>query len=179
MNIFYIERDPRDCAMSMYDKHVVKMILETAQILSTAHRVLDGVQYIELSENRRKIKRWKLEDEKYENALYKATHVNHPSCVWARASNNNYTWLFCHFDALLDEYHYRYDKHHKCKELVQYLRYPPKNIMIGYLQQPPAAMPQEYIVENDVLSSYRKYYKEGKSHLISYKKREVPEWLGD
>ena len=76
MNIFYIHTDPRMCAEWSVDSHCVKMILESAQLLSTAHRVLDGVQYIDASSGR-KIKRWQLAGV-HDSLLYSATHVNHP-----------------------------------------------------------------------------------------------------
>ena len=111
MNIFYLHPEPRTCAEMHVDKHVVKMIIEYAQLLSTAHRILDGEEYIDASSGRR-IKRWRLADDAMEQNLYKASHINHPSAVWVRQSNNNYTWLFCLFTELLQEYTYRYGKHH-------------------------------------------------------------------
>ena len=71
MNIFYIDKDPIKAAQMACDKHVVKMILETAQLLCTAHRVIDGVdlQMNSLLE---------------ETTMYRATHINHPSTKWVR-----------------------------------------------------------------------------------------------
>jgi hypothetical protein len=149
------------------------MILETAQLLSTAHRVLDGDQYTDAT-GKRKIQRWDLLPPM--DKLYKATHVNHPSSVWARSSNNNYNWLYCHFIALLNEYAYRYGKHHKCEFLIDLLRSPPRNIAIGYLTQVTPAMPAEYITASSV-EAYRSYYKTGKKHLHKWTKREAPEWM--
>ena len=83
MNIFYLSHNTQECAEMHVDKHVVKMILEYSQLLSTAHRVLDGVEYIDNSSGR-KIKRWKLNWSAFEDTLYKATHINHPSAVWCR-----------------------------------------------------------------------------------------------
>ena len=80
MNIFYLSYDPRTAAAEHCDKHVVKMIVEYAQLLSTAHRVLDGIPYYDVSKNNRKVKRFKL-DEPRESNLYKACHINHPSAV--------------------------------------------------------------------------------------------------
>ena len=82
MNIFALSSDPFESAQMMCDKHVVKMIIETAQLLSTAHRVLDGEQYTDKTSNGRSIQRWRLTDAyDMENSLYKATHINHPSAV--------------------------------------------------------------------------------------------------
>ena len=93
MNIFYVHEDAATCAQQHVDKHVVKMILEYAQLLSTAHRVLDGQETEGLSPSGRKQKIWKLPDER-DDVLYKATHMNHPSAKWARHSVHNYMWLF-------------------------------------------------------------------------------------
>ena len=183
MNIFAIEKSPVDCAKSMVDKHVVKMILETAQLLSTAHRVIDG-QMIEynkmvagsLPPRWRKTKKWELPDAR-ENVLYSATHINHPSSIWCRASNNNYNWLYVHFLALLDEYTYRYGKVHKCSGLVDALKSTPHGINVGYLTPVTPAMPDEYKVPNDSLASYRNYYRVSKARMHSWKNRPVPEWI--
>ena len=156
MNIFYLHPEPRACAEMHVDKHVVKMIIEYAQLLSTAHRMLDGEEYIDASSGRR-IKRCRLDDQAMEDNLYKASHINHPSAIWVRQSNNNYTWLFCLFTELLQEYTYRYGKIHATDRLVYWLRKPPKNIPVGYLTQPTPAMPDEYKVP-DSIQSYRNYY---------------------
>ena len=92
MNIFYLHHDVNKCAELHNDKHVVKMILEYAQLLSTAHRVLDGTLSIGLSETGRKQTRYVLPDNR-ESKLYVATHINHPSAIWCRQSYANYVWL--------------------------------------------------------------------------------------
>ena len=94
MNIFYLDNDPKVCAQMHLDKHVVKMILEYCQLLSTAHRVLDGTEVMGKSKTGRNVKRWILPD-KREEIVYSATHINHPSAVWARQSAMNYYWLYC------------------------------------------------------------------------------------
>jgi hypothetical protein len=174
MNIFYLDSNVAKCAEYHNDKHVVKMILEYAQLLSTAHRVLDGKEYVDASSGR-KIKRWRLEDAAVEAELYKATHINHPSAVWVRQSNNNYNWLVCLFQSLLLEYTHRYGKHHACERLVYWLRKPPANIPVGYLTQPTPAMPDEYKVPDSV-QSYRNYYIGAKKSMANWKKRPVPDW---
>ena len=183
MNIFYIHTDPKKAAEMMLDKHVVKMVLETAQLLSTAHRVLDGEEYVGKSASGRSARRWRLPDER-EDILYSATHINHPSAVWCRWSNNNYIWLYCHFIALLNEYTYRYGKVHKCAEpsFRQLLQTLPTNIPVGYFTPVTPAMPDEYkvVLPNQVgadsVASYRNYYKNAKAHLHKWTKRERPEW---
>ena len=94
MNIFHLDQDPVVAAESMCDKHVVKMIVEYAQLMSTAHRVLDGEEYYDKTKNGRRIKRWRLKPAAQERLLYKASHVNHPSNIWTRQSNKNYRWLY-------------------------------------------------------------------------------------
>jgi len=106
MNIFYLDHDVRKCAEMHNDKHVVKMILEYAQLLSTAHRVLDGILSTGISVSGRKRTVYVLADN-LDAVLYSATHVNHPSAIWVRQSDKNYDWLFGLFQALMDEYTYR------------------------------------------------------------------------
>ena len=93
MNIFYLNPDPKICAQEHISKHVVKMIIEYAQLLSTAHRIIDGTLSVSLSETGRKQKRYVLPDER-ESILYLSTHSNHPSAVWVRQSDANYNWLY-------------------------------------------------------------------------------------
>lgn len=176
MNIFAIDKDPIQSAMWMVDKHVVKMILETAQLLSTAHRILDGEQYTDKTKTGRNVKRWRLPDDR-ETVLYSATHINHPSSVWCRANNNNYNWLYCHFLGLLAEYTYRYGKHHKCEIMRDALMRAPYNIKIDYLTPVTPAMPDEYKVPHDSVASYRNYYRVAKARMHKWTKREVPEWI--
>lgn len=153
------------------------MILESCQLLSTAHRVLDGTKTDSVSpKSGRKVSRWVLPDGR-DTLLYNATHVSHPSAVWCRASNNNYNWLYCHFLGLLNEYTYRYGKVHKCDALKYDLASCPHNIPIGPLTPVTPAMADEYKVPGDSVASYRKYYQNGKSHLHKYTKRPPPDWL--
>ena len=176
MNIFYVNEDPKQAAQDLTDKHVVKMILESAQILSTAHRLLDGVPQKVLSKSgKRMITHWSLPDER-EDILPKATHVNHPCCVWVRESHENYIWLFYHFSGLLSEYTYRYGKQHAYSKLMGMLLAIPKNMPKVNFSDPPKAMPDEYKTEN-VIESYRYYYANGKAHLHEWTKRQRPNWL--
>ena len=90
MNIFYVHKDPVVAAKMLIDKHVVKMIIESAQMLSTAHRLIDGEQYEDRTKSNRRIKRWRLKDKTHEDIIYKASHVKHPSTIWVMASAYNY-----------------------------------------------------------------------------------------
>ena len=178
MNIFYLDHDVVKCAEMHNDKHVVKMILEYAQLLSTAHRVLDGVELSGLSASGRKKKFWTLADSR-DYTLYKATHIHHPSAVWARQSAMNYYWLYTMLDVLCKEYTYRYGKIHKCERdgLVNRLQTTPVKIPIGPFTEPTPAMPDEVKIVGDSIASYRNYYINNKLHLASWKNRSVPEWF--
>lgn len=185
MNIFYLSEDPVEAAQMMVDKHVVKMILESAQLLSTAHRLLDGTE-VQLQVNllnedgsiKTKTKKvWVLDDAR-EEVLYLATHLNHPSAIWARSSIENYNWLVDHFFALMKEYTYRYEKKHKCfGELSYMLQSPPKKLEEYDMTPIPCAMDDKYIISDDPVINYRNYYRIGKTNLHSWKKREIPEWI--
>ena len=177
MNIFYIDKDPVQAAEWMVDKHVVKMILESAQLLSTAHRLLDGEQVMGKTKTGRNAKRWILNDAR-EPVVYQATHINHPSAVWCRASVENYNWLADHLHALLAEYTYRYSKKHKVQGDLSYmLMSPPKNLQEYDMTLMPSAMADEYKISDDPIVNYRNYYKVGKARMHSWKNRQPPEWI--
>ena len=176
MNIFYLDQDPTQAAQWMVDKHVVKMILESAQLLSTAHRILDGKEYIDASSGRR-IKRWQLSDDR-EPIVYKATHINHPSAVWCRQSVENYNWLVDHFHALLQEYTYRYGKQHKCGgDLAYKISSPPLELKQWDATPMLCAMDTKYVVSADPVENYRNYYRLGKAALHKWTNREPPPWI--
>ena len=188
MNIFYLNNDPKICAEMHLDKHVVKMILEYAQLLSTAHRVLDGTVSTRLSKSGRKQQYYPLADER-DNFLYSATHVNHPSAVWVRYSYENYEWLYKLFIALLDEYTHRYGRIHATARLIDALHTPPIHIPKGIrFTEPTPAMPNEVKVlrevatdryEIDSIKSYHKYYIHNKVHIAKWTKREIPLWYSE
>lgn len=177
MNIFYVDTCPKMSAVYLVDKHVVKMILESAQLLSTAHRVLDGIKS-EIKVNDRKKTVYMLPDER-EGIMYAATHINHPSAIWTRTAVENYLWLVEHFFALNSEYTHRYEKVHKCFSMGLYLQSPPKNLCDYNMTEMPRCMPDEYKDTNSVINSYRNYYRIGKKDLHKYTKREYPYWLND
>ena len=177
MNIFYIDHDPAQAAQWMVDKHVVKMILESAQLLSTAHRLLDGIEVEGKSATGRKARRWVLADER-DPIIYQATHINHPSAVWCRQSVENYNWLVDHFFALMGEYTHRYGKQHKCYgELSYMLQSPPHKLKDWDWTPMPSAMADEYIISEDALTNYRNYYILGKVRMHKWTNRQPPEWI--
>ena len=185
MNIFYLSHDVEECARMHIDKHCVKMILEYAQLLSTAHRVLDGTLINRLSASGRKQKAYVLADNR-ESTLYSATHINHPSAVWVRQSRDNYVWLWKLLESLCKEYTYRYGKVHKVERdgLLEELRFVPSGLKEHpKFTEPTPAMPDECKVENDSISSYRNYYFLKKNHIISWKgkinSRMQPKWYSE
>ena len=158
MNIFYLHKNPYKAAQYQYNKHVVKMILESAQMLCTAHHCYGDA-------------------EQKANVPYKQAHLNHPSTIWARQSKSTYMWLYDHMMALGTEYYVRYGKTHltitKCKE---FLATPPKHIQGDEWSQPPQAMPDEYKHEDSIIA-YWQYYINDKSHIAGKtenKYREIP-----
>jgi len=180
MNIFYLHKDPKVCAEMHVDRHVTKMVIEYAQLLSTAHRVNDGKEYYGKTANNRNIKRWKMPDSR-EDELMLASHINHPSAVWCRQSKDNYVWLYSLWKELLSEYTYRYGKIHACARLLDTLKNPPNNIPKKSFTEPTPAMPDDCKVPGDSLTSYRTYYVTNKTHLWSWSgkinSRERPQWL--
>lgn len=188
MNIFYLDPNPKTCAEMHCDKHVVKMIIEYAQLMSTAHRVLDGTQYTDLTANGRRIQRWRMSDAVTESTLYKASHINHPSAIWCRENKENYVWLYRMWFYLLQEYTYRYGKQHECAKLSESLYLTPQNIPDGEFFAPTPAMPVDLKVmaENpvpgrkyDSLKSYHKYYIQEKVRFAKWKNRNIPEWFAN
>jgi hypothetical protein len=180
----------------MVDKHVVKMILETAQLLSTAHRVLDGMQvqvtyktpdqvidmpfegtsFVRKGKLRKK-KVWVLDDSR-NDILYNATHINHPSAVWVRTSVENYCWLADHLLALGNEYTHRYGKQHLSIQKLGYvLQSPPFHLRDYEMTSMPSCMDKEYIISDDPVVNYQNYYKIGKARMHKWTKREVPSWI--
>jgi len=183
MNIFYLHNDPKTCAEMHNDKHCIKMILEYAQLLSTAHRVIDGVELEGISASGRKRKFWTLGDSR-DYTLYKATHINHPSAIWCRQSYANYVWLSKLLTELCREYTYRYGKVHKVElsGLEEELMYPPTNIPHHVaFTEPTPAMPDDVKVAGDSIKSYRNYYINNKTHLASWRgkvnSRNIPNWF--
>tara|TARA_R100000458_G_C8148925_1_gene157283 strand:+ start:120 stop:671 length:552 start_codon:yes stop_codon:yes gene_type:complete len=177
VNIFVLDENPQVAAQMMCDKHVVKMIVESAQMLSTAHRVLDGEQYIELSANNRRIKRWKSPYTLMEDILYKASFVGHPCTQWVMENDKNYFWLAEHGYELCREYSRRYKKVHKTDDMISLIRFrKPVNIPIADEMTPFAqAMPEEYKNTNAV-EAYRAYYLGEKTGFAEWKYSEKPLW---
>jgi hypothetical protein len=182
MNIFALSDDAVEAARSMCDKHVVKMVTESAQMLSTAHRLLDGIEYKKPSKSgKRMIKAWKLTDHR-EHSLMASVHMHHPCTVWTCETSGNYVWHYLHYVALSEEYTYRYGKTHGAftnNNIGSVLANLPKNIKPGSRGKFPIAMSAypECIIEEDPINSYRNYYNVAKKSFAVWTKREVPEWF--
>lgn len=166
MNIFVLDKNPIVCARLHCDQHVRKMIVESAQLLSTAHHVLKS---------------------EVASELYRPTHVNHPCAIWVRESSNNYVWLLDLFLALCNEYTFRTGKTHSTyRKLETYL------LVLPYISSTRRTrfvqcMPDQY-KHACVVTSYRNFYLhkqalwleqyQDKPHLwMKYTGRETPLWL--
>lgn len=151
MNIFRVDDHPYTAAQQLCSKHVVKMIVESSQLLSTALR-FHGIS---------------------DSWLYKATHHNHPSNIWTRATQSNFLWLCYHLDGLLKEYTHRFGKHHKCESMYAKFLESSKNIPAGLETPMLLAMPEQFRTNNPVFS-YRVYYAAAKHKLVESDKRSPP-----
>ncbi|MDB4396031.1 hypothetical protein N9Z65_00280 [bacterium] len=184
MNIFTTNDCPVISAQEMCDKHVVKMIVEYAQLLSTAHRVLDGTEYYDKTKAGRRIKRWLHPDRSLEQQLYKASHINHPSGLWCRATTGNYFWLYNHFVASCEEYTRRYSKTHLTyKKLVDVFSTPPKNLPKGSRQEFAVAISQDQRCRSipcfnklKPVDKYKQYIIHDKPFAV-WTNRQSPAWF--
>jgi hypothetical protein len=155
MNIFFLDENPTLSAQYHVDKHVVKMILETAQLLCSVHHVTEQVT---------------------EQVPYKLSHKNHPCAVWARQSLSNYLYL-CELGLELGkEYTHRYGKRHKSIDVINWCIINKPNIPDIGFTTPAMAMPDEFKTDS-VVESYRNYYMGAKISLASWKNREKPKWF--
>lgn len=154
MNIFVLDKDPVVAAQMACDKHVVKMILESAQLLCSVYDP--------------------------NTAPYRRTHYSHPCSIWVRMSRGNYEWLLQYAYALLNEYKFRYNpkRDHAslkvidwCKLNAQRLRFPSSELTDFALVVP------EEVRTNNVVESYRSYYKKNKASFAKWTKRNTPTWF--
>jgi len=182
MNIFIVHEDPVIAAQMLCDQHVVKMVTESVQMLSTCHRVLDGVMSKQPSNSgKRMVPRYKLDDGR-DKILYHAVHFQHPCNIWIREDIGNYSWLFTHTYALSQEYTMRYKKTHACQSIIDYLATvgPPCNMPVTHTrtQDFVQAMPEEY-KDKDPVVAYRNFYIGSKSRFARWKYRKAPKWYTD
>ena len=157
MNIFFLYLSAKLAARCQCDSHVIKMILESTQLLSGAVQIL-----LDLKDSK----------------LYKVTHGNHPCAIWVRSSKANFNWLIEHALELCYEYTKRYHRVHKSQAVIEYIKetytcieFPSETFFV-----PPMCMPEEYKISKDVTLSYREYYKKGKVSITEWNHSDVPDW---
>ena len=157
MNIFHLSSNPRYCAEWLCDKHCVKMIVETGQMLCTAYQRHFGLQ----------------------DDLYKPAYPKHPMTIWVGNTRGNFIFTLSLFDYLLNEYNCRYKKVHSTNRIKKLLwdKYTDWNKLNGEFTNPPLCMPDEYKTDC-YITSYRKYYIGEKKKIAKYKFTEPPQWLG-
>ena len=153
MNIFFLDKNPMKCAQYHNDKHVVKMILETAQLLCGSHWATGG------------------------EAPYKLSHKNHPCSIWVRQDLNNYMWLCELGMELCAEYTHRYGKHHKTEKVIDWCCQNHPDIPNVKFINPPLAMPDHCKISNNAVLSYRNYYITEKWSFSTWKNGNVPSWF--
>jgi hypothetical protein len=158
MNIFVLDRDPKEAAVMQFDSHCVKMTLEVTQLLST------------------------VAIERGFTAPYKPTHINHPATRWLKESSANWNWLCLHGLALCEEYTLRYGKIHKCQPIIQDMQSRTEEIWGDnkiYTDHTSFAqcMPDEY-KNADAVEAYRNYYMGEKASIAVWKMADrKPDWF--
>ena len=181
MNVFVLDNDPIISAQQHCDKHVVKMVVESGQMLSTTHRMHDGWLTKRSSKSGKTMVKYYVHPQKdMEDILYKAVHFRHPSTVWTGESKQNYMWHFRHFVELCHEYSYRYGKVHETEKLIPYLATPPKNITAWEETPFKLAMKSnpECMFPEDPVKSYRLFYQTKQDRFkMVWSKRQIPEWF--
>lgn len=169
MNIFYVSHKPSRCARWHCDKHVVKMILETAQLLYTAHWVLDIPDFSSAPYRK----------DMSERGYKSIKNKKHPSAIWARESLLHYMWLCQLGEYLCKEYRHRFGatKKHGCEDHLYWLSMnPPVGLKDNGWTQPPQAMPDEF-KRSSSIAAYRAYYIGSKGRLLTYTSRKTPHWI--
>ena len=153
MNIFILDKAPIKCTRYHCDKHVIKMLLESAQMLCTVIWLHQGV------------------------APYKPTHIKHPCVQWICQSVGNWHWLVRLSAALNEEYKYRFSHicNHKSYDVINGLSVPklPSIGRTSFIQ----VMPDEYKYSTDPVSAYRKFYIAEKGYFCQWTKRKKPYWF--
>ena len=179
MNIFVLDKDPREAARMLCDKHVPKMIVESGQMLSTAHRMLDGTPIKRPSKSGKTIQTYYTFDDERDNLYYLAVHKYHPCTTWTMHSKANYEWHYEHFHEMALEYQYRRNgkMHETFRKIGILLVKPPLNIKDRGLTEFAQAMshyPQ--CKDPDPVTAYRNYYHQAKPFAKWEWKRKAPDW---
>jgi hypothetical protein len=179
VNIFVLDENPWAAARMHCDKHVPKMIVESAQMLSTAHRILDGKEYLATSKSgKRMTKHYLLE--RNDDIVYKAVHAAHPCTVWTMQSASNYIWHYGLFHALAEEFEYRFKKIHRSWDILKHiLCATPVNIPnVGPTPYARAMKAYPELMEiEDPVKAYQEFYKADKVEFAKWEKgRSAPDW---
>jgi hypothetical protein len=154
VNIFVVHPDPREAARQLCDRHVVKMTLETAQILSAASH--------------------------HPDPPYRPTHTSHPCVFWAGENRSNFLWLVEHGLGLADEYTHRYGKVHASASVIQWALAHTDRLPQGDITRHPRCMPREIRdTTAQVVAAYRVYYVLHKPWATWRRGREAPTWWGE
>lgn len=158
MNIFVLDKDPFLAARYMNDRHITKMTVESAQMLSTTHHIYDS---------------------KKEN-LYKPTHQKHPCVIWTAENKENYNWHYQLFKSMAEEFQLRYGKKHLSYIILgEILLDHPDNMPDGKITDFPLAMPDIYKTK-DPVESYRNFYIGEKLKFSTWRSpSQVPYWVID
>ena len=182
MNIFVLDLDPKKAAKFHCDKHVVKMILESGQMLCTAHwthglrslkkevsdfkRVRDAKEYALNNLNSNLIPPWSL------------THARHPCSMWTAETQGNYVWHLNLMRELLNEYTIRYKKNHKSESVWRWLdsNLPLTLEYFNPMTPHPQCMPDECKVNGNAVAAYRNYYNVHKAKMAKWKWGPSPDW---
>jgi hypothetical protein len=155
MNIFVLDENIEICAQYHCDKHVVKMITEYNQLMSTACHVLN----INIE------------------GIYKKTHVNHPCAIWVRENRSNFKYLLDLNKELLKEYTFRYNKTRAGSKLIPIFESVINQLPSGNLTSHPICMPNNSKINKNVILSYRQYYINDKQKIAKWKNRDKPNWF--
>ena len=155
MNIFLLDDDVERCAQYHCDQHVVKMILESVQIMCTA---LNKMGF---------------------DTPYKSTHQKHPCVLWVEASYDNFLWLKQLALSLNDEYRYRFDRQSDHRSIDVLREISAHRYVRRGLTPHAQAMPDKYKIPGDAVTAYRRFYIGEKRHFARWTRREQPLWFSD
>ena len=177
MNIFVLDYNPQVAAEYHCDKHVVKMILESAQILCAVHHK------VYLKTMKKQYTPLEMEQSLIAESLikeipYKLTHANHPCTIWAGTSRSNYLWLTELAKHLNNEFMFRFNHEVNHKSYVVIANLPDIDLPDTGLTKFAEAMPDYCKVTDCTVMNYREYYKKEKAHILKYTNASTPYWLG-
>jgi hypothetical protein len=177
MNIFFVYLSAKRAARSLCDKHVIKLSLETAQLLSTAMHIMSNIEESGSKPNQA-LEGSDSEFNENIKFIYKMTHKNHPCAIWVRHSQENFKWTIEHGLELCYEYTRRFNKIHKSQAVIEYIQkhFDINLIKIKQFTMPAICMPEQYKISQDPTICYREYYLKNKSKFAKWKNTNPPDW---